>query len=83
MPEDYVIIATGGSIWHHPAADSTRDDPKPKCHDEHGGGTPNWATRRAEIATAWWDECSYCDGSFRAATDQASLPTSTEVAGDD
>jgi len=85
MSEDYAIVVRRANrhIWHEPAAESTRDDPVPRCVDQYAASDPDWDTRRREIATAWYEKCAYCSGAYEAATDQASLPTSTEVPSDD
>lgn len=84
MSEDFavVVIRANRNVWHEPAEDATPDDPEPQCADEFAGD-PDWDSRRREIAKDWYDKCRYCSGEFQAATDQASLPTGTEVAGDD
>ena len=83
MTKDFaVVVRANRNVWHEPAEGATPADPEPKCADQFAAN-PTWDSRRREIATSWYTKCEYCSGEYEAATDQASLPSSTEVAGDD
>jgi len=84
MPEDFaaVVVRANRNVWHEPAEGATPENPVSKCAGQFAAD-PTWDSRRREIATAWYEKCAYSSGAYEAATDQASLPTSTEVPSDD
>lgn len=84
MPEDFavVVVRANRNVWHEPAEGATPENPVPKCADQFARD-PTWDSRRREIAEDWYTKCEYCSGDYEASTGQASLPSGTEVAGDD
>ena len=77
---EQLLVANTRSVWHFPSDD---DPDEPACHAANYGD-PSYRRLRAEIARAWYDQCTLCAGdrSFGGQGDTA-LPTATEVPTDD